>query len=85
MLDFPKPTAQDLKIAANIERKRRLEEERKARIFNARIRKIGVRIFYVIELFNLSNELEKMDEYTCIYRHIMLLNILLYISNSILL
>ncbi|OXU28177.1 hypothetical protein TSAR_003628 [Trichomalopsis sarcophagae] len=42
MLDFQKCTAQDLKAAAAIERKRRIEEERKARIFNPRIRRIGI-------------------------------------------
>ncbi|XP_001607133.1 RIB43A-like with coiled-coils protein 2 [Nasonia vitripennis] len=42
MLDFQKCTAQDLKAAAAIERKRRIEEERKPRIFNPRIRRIGI-------------------------------------------
>jgi hypothetical protein len=45
MLKFQqRPTAEDIKIAANIERKRQLEEQRKLRIFNPRFRKIGVRI-----------------------------------------
>jgi len=45
MLKFQqRPTPEDIKIAANIERKRQLEEERKLRIFNPRFRKIGVRI-----------------------------------------
>lgn len=36
---------EDRKEAAAIERRRQYEEERKARIFNARQRVIGVRIF----------------------------------------
>lgn len=44
MLKFPPATPEDLKIAASIERKRRLEEERKLRIFDPLVRKIGVRI-----------------------------------------
>jgi len=45
MLKFQQqPTPEDIKVAANIERKRQLEEERKLRIFNPRYRKIGVRI-----------------------------------------
>ncbi|KAH0950058.1 hypothetical protein HN011_005857 [Eciton burchellii] len=43
MLKFQqRPTAEDIKIAANIERKRQLEEQRKLRIFNPRFRKIGI-------------------------------------------
>jgi len=37
-------TPEDLKLAASIERKRQTEEARKLRIFNPRIRKIGVEI-----------------------------------------
>lgn len=45
MLKFQqRATPEDLKIAASIERKRQLEEARKLRIFNPRVRKIGVRI-----------------------------------------
>lgn len=44
MLKFQEcATAEDLKTAASIERKRRFEEERKLRIFNPRVRKFGVR------------------------------------------
>jgi len=43
MLKFQqRATPEDLKIAASIERKRQLEEARKLRIFNPRVRKIGV-------------------------------------------
>lgn len=43
MLKFQqRPTLEDLKLAASIERKRQLEEARKLRIFNPRVRKIGV-------------------------------------------
>ncbi|XP_058791408.1 RIB43A-like with coiled-coils protein 2 [Phymastichus coffea] len=43
MLDFEKKcTEQDLKVAAAIERKRQIEEARKARIFNPRVRRIGI-------------------------------------------
>ncbi|CAL1688908.1 unnamed protein product [Lasius platythorax] len=43
MLKFQqRATPEDLKIAASIERKRQLEEARKLRIFNPRIRKIGI-------------------------------------------
>jgi len=45
MLKFQqRATPEDLKIAASIEHKRRIEEARKLRIFNPRIRKIGVGI-----------------------------------------
>ena len=57
MLDFPKQcTEQDRKVAAAIEHKRRIEEARKARIFNPRIRKIGVGVLIISEhLYNLLN------------------------------
>ena len=42
MLKFQIATKADLKEAAIIQQKRRYEEERKARIFNARNRIIGV-------------------------------------------
>lgn len=42
MLKFQLATPQDLKVAANIERKRQIEEARKPRIFNPRSRRIGV-------------------------------------------
>ncbi|XP_011265211.2 RIB43A-like with coiled-coils protein 2 [Camponotus floridanus] len=43
MLKFQqRATPEDLKIAASIERKRQLEEARKLRIFNPRVRKIGI-------------------------------------------
>ncbi|XP_032664055.1 RIB43A-like with coiled-coils protein 2 [Odontomachus brunneus] len=42
MLKFQHATPEDLKIAASIERKRRLEEARKPRIFDPRVRKIGI-------------------------------------------
>ncbi|KAL7288715.1 hypothetical protein TKK_0017440 [Trichogramma kaykai] len=43
MLDFQKRAVQqDLKVAAAIEHRRQIEEARKKRIFNPRIRKIGV-------------------------------------------
>ncbi|XP_072756418.1 RIB43A-like with coiled-coils protein 2 [Anoplolepis gracilipes] len=42
MLKFQRPTPEDLKIAASIEHKRQLEEARKLRIFNPRVRKIGI-------------------------------------------
>ncbi|XP_025986718.1 RIB43A-like with coiled-coils protein 2 [Solenopsis invicta] len=43
MLKFQqRATPEDLKIAACIERKRQIEEERKLRIFNPRVRKIGI-------------------------------------------
>jgi len=44
MLKFQYATPEDVKIAASIEHKRHLEETRKLRIFNPRVRKIGVRI-----------------------------------------
>lgn len=45
MLKFQqRVTPEDLKIAASIERKRQSEETRKLRIFNPRVRKIGVSI-----------------------------------------
>ncbi|XP_011646865.1 RIB43A-like with coiled-coils protein 2 isoform X2 [Pogonomyrmex barbatus] len=43
MLKFQqRATPEDLKIAASIKRKRQLEEARKLRIFNPRVRKIGI-------------------------------------------
>ncbi|KAK0167236.1 hypothetical protein PV327_004662 [Microctonus hyperodae] len=42
MLKFQLPTSDDLKVAACIERKRQIEEARKSRIFNPRIRRIGI-------------------------------------------
>lgn len=42
MLKFQLATPQDLKLAANVERKRQIEEARKHRIFNPRSRRIGV-------------------------------------------
>jgi hypothetical protein len=43
MLELQKSTEQDVKVAAAIEKKRQVEEQRKARIFNPRVRRIGVR------------------------------------------
>ncbi|XP_024868032.1 RIB43A-like with coiled-coils protein 2 [Temnothorax curvispinosus] len=43
MLEFQqRATPEDLKIVASIERKRQIEEARKLRIFNPRVRKIGI-------------------------------------------
>ncbi|XP_012216528.1 RIB43A-like with coiled-coils protein 2 [Linepithema humile] len=42
MLKFQHATPEDVKIAASIEHKRHLEETRKIRIFNPRVRKIGI-------------------------------------------
>ncbi|XP_046395654.1 RIB43A-like with coiled-coils protein 1 [Ischnura elegans] len=42
MLNFPIPTPLDPKEAARIERRRKFEEERRSRIFNARDRQIGI-------------------------------------------
>ncbi|KAG7198610.1 hypothetical protein KM043_005971 [Ampulex compressa] len=42
MLKFQTATPEDRKVAAAIERRRRTEEERKRRIFNPRLRKIGI-------------------------------------------
>lgn len=44
MLNFLLCTEQDRKEAAAVERRRQAEEERKKRIFNPRVRLIGVRI-----------------------------------------
>lgn len=44
MFPFQFATKQDLKESARIERRRAMEEERKKRIFNPRIRQIGVEI-----------------------------------------
>lgn len=44
MLNFLLCTEQDRKEAAALERRRQAEEERKKRIFNPRVRLIGVRI-----------------------------------------
>ncbi|XP_046836004.1 RIB43A-like with coiled-coils protein 2 isoform X1 [Vespa crabro] len=42
MLKFPRTTGEDRRIAASIERRRQIEEERKKRIFNPRFRNIGI-------------------------------------------
>ncbi|XP_043488460.1 RIB43A-like with coiled-coils protein 2 [Polistes fuscatus] len=42
MLLFPRSTLEDRKVAASIERRRQIEEDRKSRIFNPRFRKIGI-------------------------------------------
>ncbi|XP_043253277.1 RIB43A-like with coiled-coils protein 2 [Colletes gigas] len=42
MLKFQTVTKEDLKLAASIQRRRQIEEERKQRIFNPRFRKIGI-------------------------------------------
>ena len=42
MLKFQVITKEDRKLAASIERRRQIEEERKQRIFNTRFRKIGI-------------------------------------------
>ncbi|XP_011297589.1 RIB43A-like with coiled-coils protein 2 [Fopius arisanus] len=42
MLKFQKATKEDLKAAACIERKKQIEEARKSRIFNPRVRRIGI-------------------------------------------
>ncbi|XP_020298176.1 RIB43A-like with coiled-coils protein 1 [Pseudomyrmex gracilis] len=42
MLKFQQVTSEDRKLAVSIERKRLLEEARKSRIFNPRVRKIGI-------------------------------------------
>lgn len=43
MLKFQeRPTPEDIKIAASIERRRQLDEARKLRIFNPRLRKFGI-------------------------------------------
>lgn len=42
MLQFQHITPEGLKVTASIERKRQAEAERKLRIYNPRIRKIGV-------------------------------------------
>ncbi|XP_015123425.1 RIB43A-like with coiled-coils protein 2 [Diachasma alloeum] len=42
MLKFQAATKEDLKVAACIERKRQIEEARKSRIFNPRVRRIGI-------------------------------------------
>ncbi|XP_011497805.1 PREDICTED: RIB43A-like with coiled-coils protein 2 [Ceratosolen solmsi marchali] len=42
MLELQKCTDQDLKVAAAIEKKRQIEEQRKTRIFNPRVRRIGI-------------------------------------------
>lgn len=42
MLKFQRSTAEDRRVAASIERRRQIEEERKPRIFNPRFRKIGI-------------------------------------------
>lgn len=56
MLKFQqRATPEDLKIAASIERKRQLEEARKLRIFNPRIRKIGVRVTQIPSLIRLRD------------------------------
>lgn len=48
MLKFQeRPTPEDIKIAASIERRRQLDEARKLRIFNPRLRKFGVRIKFL--------------------------------------
>lgn len=46
MFEDKKCTEQDLKVQAALERKRQQEEERKARIFNPRARKIGVSVCF---------------------------------------
>lgn len=45
MFKFQMTTPEDLKIAARIEHKRQIDEERKSRIFNPRTRRIGVSKF----------------------------------------
>lgn len=65
MLEFQRCTAEDVKMAAKIERKRRLEEERKARIFNPRIRKIGVSFYNI----NLNIELDNKSMRHIVYLH----------------
>lgn len=55
----PCTTKQDLKEAAVIERRRRFEEDRKQRIFNARQRVIGVDSQGLANQINEKNELNQ--------------------------
>lgn len=57
MLNFLLSTEQDRKEAAALERRRQAEEERKKRIFNPRVRLIGVSFLYQHQ-----NILQKISE-----------------------
>ncbi|XP_011868101.1 PREDICTED: RIB43A-like with coiled-coils protein 2 [Vollenhovia emeryi] len=66
MLEFQqRVTPEDLKVAASIERKRQIEEARKLRIFNPRVRKIGIDKAFLdkqVEEKKLQREWERAKE-----------------------
>lgn len=66
MLKFQQVTSEDRKLAVSIERKRLLEEARKSRIFNPRVRKIGVRITIQNVQTRLFQYLNALFIYICI-------------------
>lgn len=53
MLKFQLTTPEDLKVAARIEHKRQIDEARKSRIFDPRLRGIGVSLKIILLIFSL--------------------------------